>query len=164
MISTVTLLVAPLTLILLLLSIYALTTATGFFNRMMIIVLLLAGMGVSFISFNHLLSLPKPTSMEWVFKHIEEIEILYAVIQRNEAIYLWMNVPDTKEPRYYVLEWNDEQAKQLQKAMREKSSSRVEGKITMKNPFDNSMEDRKPEIKFVPISKQLPDKSYEINE
>lgn len=165
MISITTLIIAPLTLILLLLSFYALTTATSVFNRILITVLLIAGMGISFISFNYLLSLPKTISMEWVHKNIEEIEIIYGDIRRGEALYLWIRIPGVKEPRYYSLDWNEELAKQLQKALRAKNTGKRDGIIVMMRPFqDGSLEDRKSEIKFTPISRQLPNKSYEIDE
>lgn len=164
MISITTLIIAPLTLILLLLSFYALTTATSVFNRIIITTLLIAGMGISFVSFNTLLSLPKTTSMEWVYRNIEEAEIIYGDIQRGEALYLWIRIPDVEEPRYYVMDWDEELAKKLQEALTGKENSKRKGRIIIKHPFnqDFSLEDRKSEIKFVPIPKQLPDKPYEV--
>ena len=164
MILITTLILAPLTLILLILAFYALTTASSFFNRIIITMLLIVGLGISFISFNHLLSLPKPVSMEWLYKNIKTVVIIGAKIDNEKAIYLWLDIPDTEEPRYYIFNWSEKLARQLKKALDKQAGSQTTGQIIMKNPFsnrDSSFERTESDIQFVPIDTQLPEKSYE---
>jgi len=154
----------PLIIIFLLLAFYAIATATNLFNRIIIFILLLFGMSVSLLTLNYLLSLPKPTSKEWIHRDIDSIEIISTYFLPNIGIYLWVQLPSADEPRYYVLEWDMETAQKLQEAGDEKRENGGNGKIIMKKPFSDGstgIDDRMYEVLFVPIKKQMPLKPYE---
>lgn len=130
---------------------------------MLVVALMSVALSISFISFNALLSQPKPVKFEWIYRHMEEVEIVSAVIVNEKAIYAWIRFPGEEKPRYYVFDWNKKQAEQLQKAMAEQRRGK-RGKVTMRRPFeeyDNSVIKPKDIIIFEPPKKQLPDKIYE---
>ncbi len=68
-----------------------------------------------------LLGRPKPATLELV-ANVEEATVLSAKLLEGEAIYLWLQLVGETEPRSYVLPWSQEQAEQLQEAMREAES------------------------------------------
>ena len=68
-----------------------------------------------------LLGRPKPATLE-VVANVEEATVLSAKLLEGEAIYLWLQLVGEIEPRSYVLPWSQEQAEQLQEAMREAES------------------------------------------
>jgi hypothetical protein len=61
-----------------------------------------------------LLSRPKPLRLEW--RDAGKTEVISAVPIEDEAIYLWLSMPDEREPRAYVLPWSRDAAQQLQDA------------------------------------------------
>jgi len=164
LISATILLLVPLVVTIMLLSFFAVNALTKFYNRLIVVVLMACALSISFISFNTLLSQPKPTKFEWIYRNIDKVEIISAVIVNEKAIYAWIMFPGENKPRYYVFDWNKKQAEQLQKAMREKRRGK-RGKIMMKRPFrhdyDNSVAKPEDIIIFDPLPKQLPDKIYE---
>lgn len=134
--------------------------------RCLVICLFLMVLVTGGIAYNQLLSEPRPVSLEWIHKHIEEVDVVGAEIDYKQAIYLWFRFPNEKKPRYYVFPWNDRQAEELQRVLEQKRAANGEGRLTLKNPFrdyDNSLEDRKPEFKFEPRERGLPLKPYEHN-
>ena len=162
MISTTILLLMPLVIVIAMLAFFAINSSTKLYNRLIVVGLTAIGLSVSFISFNALLSQPKPTQFEWIYKQIKEVEIVSAIIVNKKAIYAWILFPGESKPRYYVFDWNKKQAERLQRAMQERRRNKS-GKIMMKRPFDydNSVIDEKDIIIFNPPLKQLKDKSYE---
>lgn len=112
-------------------------------------------MPVAYAGMTDLLSKPKPVRLEWVHGTTDTATVLGAQIRENEAIYLWLQVADAGEPRYYKLPWSLDLAKQLQEAMREAEKSR--SGIAMKLPFENSNDPDKPKFYAVPQPK-LPEK------
>jgi len=61
--------------------------------------------------------------VEAVHKDIEQVQVLSSVMKEDEAIYLWLQIPDVDEPRSYKLPWSDEIAKELHKAQQEAEQS-----------------------------------------
>ena len=87
-----------------------------------------------------LLGRPKPVRLEW--RDAADAEVLSAVPVENEAIYVWLVMPDSLEPRAYVLPWSVQAAQQLQEAM---SQAEAEGTaVRMTLPFEPSLDDREP--------------------
>jgi hypothetical protein len=86
-----------------------------------------------------MLARPKPVQLEW--RAPEQTELLAARLFEGEAIYLWLALPETREPRAYVLPWSLEMAKQIARAMADGGQDRG---ILMERPFrrDRSLEDR----------------------
>jgi hypothetical protein len=97
---------------------------------------------VSYAGLVDLLSKPKPVDLEWWQAEASEAEVLAARQVENEAIYVWLQLPDIAEPRAYVLPWSRAGAEQLQQAMREAEQNG--GGLRMRLPFEASLDDRAP--------------------
>jgi hypothetical protein len=102
------------------------------------LVAFIALLGVVWFGGADVLARPKPTHLEW--RQPGQAEIIAAKLQEDVAIYLWLILPDEAEPRSYVLPWDQEQAEQLLKAMREGQ----ERGVMMHKPFrsNRSLENR----------------------
>lgn len=110
---------------------------------------------LSYGSISELLSRPKPISMEWARRTMPEARLIAASLQEGKAIYIWLQTPDTPEPRAYQLPWNKETAKQLQRAQRRAKTTKNGVKI--RRPFDKENDRRKPMFYAEP-RKPLPTK------
>lgn len=87
-----------------------------------------------------MLSRPKPISLELARKDLAEAAVLGSHMKENEAIYLWLALPDTEEPRAYALPWNQQLARQLRGAERE--ANETGAPVRMRRPFESSLDDR----------------------
>jgi hypothetical protein len=67
-----------------------------------------------------MLSRPKPLRLEW--RDPAKAKVLGVSMREGKAIYLWLQVGDSGEPRAYALPWNMRMAEQLQNAMRQASA------------------------------------------
>ena len=63
-------------------------------------------------------------------------------MKENEAIYLWLQLPEVEEPRSYELPWSEETAKQLHKAQQDAEQTGTE--VKMKKPFEKTMDTEDP--------------------
>ena len=186
MFTLITYITSAMALIFLALSFFSLNNAKSVATRFIVVILMVCGLSMSFLSAGLMLSQPKQGSIEWLHKNIEEVEIRAAEFEYKKAIYVWMLFPGETKPRYYEFEWDDEEAKQLEEAMKKRGSGRnARGKVVMVDPFkdknsefkgkkktgrpgdkektgSDSFEDRPIKYKFIPLSKQLPDKEYEL--
>ena len=102
-----------------------------------------------------LLSKPKPVDLEWWQSDAAEAEVLASRLVEDEAIYLWLQLPDVAEPRAYVLPWDRAGAEQLQQAMRE--AEQQGGGVQMRLPFEPSLEERERKF-YAPPQPALPPK------
>lgn len=183
MFTALTYILVPIALIYMALTFFGLHNSKSVIGRFLVILLMAGGLSISLITFDYLLSRPKHEDYEWYYANIEEVEVAAAHIAYEQAIYLWLIFPNENTPRYYVFDWNDEEAKQLQEAMKQKGKqgSNNRGKVVMKNPFGGasslgspnaedgqsingggmSLENRGIEYEFVPLDRQLPPKTYE---
>ena len=100
-----------------------------------------------------LLSRVKPMSLELISRTAQSAEVIAYSWQEGVAIYLWLRLPDSKEPRAYAIPWSIQTMQQLQKGTEE---SGTQG-MMMDSPFQWSWENR--ESPFYPIPQpKLPDK------
>ena len=95
-----------------------------------------------YLSYGDLLSRPKPTSLEWWHQGASEATVVGSKLRENDAIYLWIELPETDEPRAYRLPWAEEVAKQLHGAQREAQANGT--KVQMRMPFKERTEDEEP--------------------
>jgi len=111
-----------------------------------------------------LLGKPKPTELAWWLEHGSEATVLASRIEEDEAIYLWLQLPDVAEPRAFALPWNRETAEQLQAAQCEAEANGT--RLRMRLPFERSLEDRAPKFYALPQpalpQKQPPDSGPEV--
>jgi hypothetical protein len=110
---------------------------------------------VSYAALVDLLSKPKPVDLEWWQGEAAEAEVLASRLVEDEAIYLWLQLPDVAEPRAYVLPWDRASAEQLQQALRE--AEQQGSGVQMRLPFEPSLEDREPKF-YTPPQPALPPK------
>jgi hypothetical protein len=111
---------------------------------------------LAYTSMVDLLSRPKPVDLEW-WLNAEEATVLGSQIRENEAIHLWLQLPDLAEPRAYVLPWNRDTAERLQQAQRE--AQQQGGDVRMRLPFEPSLDDQEPQFYALP-QPALPPKDY----
>lgn len=115
-------------------------------------------MPVAYAGMTDLLSKPKPVRLEWAAAATESATVLGAQIKENDGIYLWLQMEGAAEPRYYKLPWDQETAKQLQKAMRE--AEKNHSGMAMNLPFEPSNDPDKPKFYALPQPK-MPEKGGE---
>jgi hypothetical protein len=120
---------------------------TGFFA------LLLAGL---FFGYSDMLGRPKSTRLEMLHSGAKEATILGSYMVEGSGIYLWLQLPETREPRYYVLPWDEKTAAALQRAIEDNAQHHGAG-VAMQLPFDFSWERREPVFHPLPQPK-LPEK------
>lgn len=95
-----------------------------------------------FLAMTELLSHPKPVSLEWVQQAAENAQLHGTVIRENEAIYVWIQLPDENKPRAYELAWNEQTAIALHKAQQSAESEGSE--VHMRRPFRDNQERSEP--------------------
>ncbi|MGH6947960.1 MAG: hypothetical protein ACREDZ_11580 [Kiloniellales bacterium] len=91
----------------------------------------------SYISLVALMGRPKPFTLEISHKALTEAEVLSAQMKEDEAIYLWLRLPEVEEPRAYRLAWSENLARQLHEAM--KSGEASGNQVMMRNPFQGDL-------------------------
>ena len=97
-------------------------------------------MPLVYASLSELMSRPKPVALEWLRRELTEATLLGASMRENEAIYLWLKVPEVDEPRAYTLPWSRPLAEQLQRAQREAKKNR--NGVRVRRPFDGTEDPR----------------------
>ncbi len=95
---------------------------------------------LGYTSRSELMSPPKPVALEWLRRELPEATLLGASMQENQAIYLWLKVPEIDEPRAYTLPWSRRLAEQLQRAQREAKKNR--NGVRVRRPFDGTDDPR----------------------
>jgi hypothetical protein len=103
-----------------------------------------------------LLGRPKPLRLEW--RNAADAEVISAIPIENEAIYVWLMMPESSVPCAYVLPWSLQAAQQLQDAM---TQAEVDGTaVRMTTPFAASLDDREPMFYAMP-QPAMPPKDYQ---
>jgi hypothetical protein len=114
--------------------------------------------GVVYAGSVEMLSRPKPLRLEW--RSPAKAKVLGATMHEGKAIYVWLQVGDSPEPRSYVLPWNMQMAQQIQDAMRR---GHAEGTaVEVSSPFGSmeaGTEGAKPRFYAKP-QEALPPKNY----
>ena len=88
---------------------------------------------IGYLGVTQLLSQPKPMHHEWFKRHVDEATLLGVSLREGEAIYLWLRLDDSLEPRYYVLPWQQQLAEKLQNIVDEAIQDGAS--VTISNPF-----------------------------
>ncbi len=97
------------------------------------IVLAGALMATGYAGFAELLGRPKPADLEWAARNISEVTVLASEMREGEAIYLWLQLDDLREPRAYALPWSMAAARQLHRARGEAEEAGTT--VRMRTPF-----------------------------
>jgi hypothetical protein len=101
--------------------------------RTLAVVLTALFVPIGYIGITDLLSQPKPMQHEWFKRHVDEATLLGVSLSEGRAIYLWLRLDDSLEPRYYVLPWQQQLAEKLQNLVDE--AIRDGASVTISNPF-----------------------------
>lgn len=109
-----------------------------------------------FFGYSDMLGRPKSTRLEVLRSSDKEAIVLGSYMIEGRGIYLWLLLPETGEPRYYVLPWEQQTATALQRAV-EDNAQQHGGGVVMQIPFERSWEKREPVFHALPQPK-LPDK------
>jgi len=88
---------------------------------------------LAYLGVQDLLSKPKPMEHEWFKRHVDEAVVLGVSLDENKAIYLWLRLDDSLEPRFYVMPWRTRLAEKLQNLIDEAIEENAT--VTIKNPF-----------------------------
>ncbi len=91
---------------------------------------------IGYLGVTELLSQPKPMQHEWFKRHVDEATLLGVSVREGQAIYLWLRLDDSLEPRYYVLPWQQQLAEKLQNLIDEAIHDGAS--ITISNPFSRN--------------------------
>ena len=111
-----------------------------------------------YLSYADLLSRPKPANRVGWHRNVSEATVVGSRLREGEAIYVWIEMADTDEPRAYKLPWQQEMAKQLYGAQREAEANGT--KVQMRLPFANRVESQEPLFYALP-QPPLPPKHVE---
>jgi hypothetical protein len=96
---------------------------------------------IIYAQFAGLLSKPKPVAWEWLDRDVERAEVLSVSFDEGKAIYIWLRLNGTIEPRFYSMPWRQQYAEDLEDAMEQ--AGRTRGGVIIKNPFSKrSLEER----------------------
>ena len=101
--------------------------------RTLAVVLTALFVPIGYLGVTELLSQPKPMQHEWFKRHVDEATLLGVSLSEGQAIYLWLRLDDSLEPRFYVLPWQQQLAENLQNLVDE--AIRDGASITISNPF-----------------------------
>jgi len=101
--------------------------------RVSALVVAAAAIPVCYVQFVEFLSKPKPQSFEWFQRNVEEAEILGVSLKEGKAIYMWLLLDGTTEPRYYEFPWNLKLAERLEEDI--DTAATRQHRLMLKNPF-----------------------------
>lgn len=81
------------------------------------VVALVIGIGIGFVAISELMGRPKPIDQAWMERNEPSARVLSMRLVRDEAIYLWLLLPNDPVPRAYSLPWMRRTAEKLDDAM-----------------------------------------------
>ncbi len=88
---------------------------------------------LAYLALNELLSKPKPIARAWLEPAEREATLLSYSFDEGKAIYLWLRLDDSPEPRAYLLPWDIRFAERLQNLSEQAGEN--DGVVRLRNPF-----------------------------
>jgi hypothetical protein len=88
---------------------------------------------VVYVQSIEMLSKPKPMSFEWYERNEAKAVLIGITLDEGKAIYLWLQLPGSPEPRNYEVPWNLRLAVKLEDAVDD--AVRRNSTIVLNNPF-----------------------------
>ncbi len=88
---------------------------------------------VVYVQSIEMLSKPKPMSFEWYERNESKAVLIGITLDEGKAIYLWLQLPGSTEPRNYEVPWNLRLAEKLEDAVDD--AVRRNSTIVLNNPF-----------------------------
>ena len=74
--------------------------------RILVVTMTLLFIPVAYVELAELLSKPKPMSFEWYYRNTDKAILLGTTLDEGKAIYLWLRLDGSLEPRNYKIPWN----------------------------------------------------------
>lgn len=108
----------------------------------------------AYLGLNEILARPKPMTHEWFNAAAKHAMVLGVSLDEGRAIYLWLRVDESLEPRYYRLPWQQRNAEKLQKAVEEAAEEELGVRID--NPFSRRSWTNQGEINVELVRPPLP--------
>ncbi|MEJ2175532.1 MAG: hypothetical protein P8Y76_11665 [bacterium] len=109
----------------------------------------------AYLGLTEILARPKPMTHEWFNATAKHAMVLGVSLDEGKAIYLWLRVDDSFEPRYYRLPWQQRNAEKLQKAIEEAAEEDDVG-VRIDNPFSRRSWSNQGEINIELIRPPVP--------
>ncbi len=105
---------------------------------------------LTYTAYAGLLSKPKPKELAWFERNVEKATVLGVSFEEGKAIYLWLRLDTTTEPRYYMLPWHQRSAEKLEEVM--EAAVRNKSGVMLIKPFSSENKESWGElnIKIVP--------------
>jgi len=125
MIEPLYLLFACATLLVALLAAIAIRAPRAIALRIAALVITAAFLPFVYLGLTEILARPKPMTHEWFNASAKNAMVLGVSLDEGKAIYLWLRVDDSLEPRYYRLPWQQRNAEKLQKAVEEANQGEI---------------------------------------
>ncbi len=113
----------------------------------------------AYFSLSEMLGRPKPVAAEWLRGALAEATVLGSQMQQGQAIYLWLTLEGTDEPRAYALPWSEKLARQLHGARRSAEASGT--RVKMRLPFEDSL-DRRDRVFYAAPQSPPPEKQAPV--
>lgn len=89
-----------------------------------------------------LLGIPKPARLDITDASTKDAKVLATSVREGEMIYVWLQPKDADEPRAYAMPWEDNQARQLFRALDEAQANgsevRVRGSLTSRGLYKDA--------------------------
>lgn len=114
---------------------------------------------MTYFALSEMLGRPKPVATEWLRGALAEATVLGSQMQEGKAIYLWLALEGTAEPRAYALPWSEKLARQLHGARRSAEASGT--RVKMRLPFENSL-DRRDRVFYAAPQSAPPEKQTPV--
>ena len=95
-----------------------------------------------------LLSHPKPMDLELWHAGVENVTVLGVMVEREDWIHLWLQLPDVAGPRAYRMEWSEDLVKQLTEA--QIGASENQSEVQLRMPFESSLDEDEPQFYATP--------------
>ena len=87
----------------------------------------------AYLGLNEILARPKPVTHEWFNSSAKQAMVLGVSLDEGKAIYLWLRLDGSREPRYYRMPWQVRNAQKLQSAVEQAIDE--DGIVRLFNPF-----------------------------
>lgn len=107
-----------------------------------------------YLGLTEILARPKPMTHEWFNSSAKQAMVLGVSLDEGKAIYLWLRVDGSLEPRYYRLPWQQRNAEKLQKAVEEAAEEDVG--VRIQNPFSRQSWTNQGEINVELVRPPMP--------
>jgi hypothetical protein len=122
--------------------------------RVAAVALAAAFLPLAYLGLNENLARPKPASHEWFKASAEQATVLGMSLEEGKAIYLWVRLDASLEPRYYRMPWQAKNAQKLQSAMEQAIDE--DGIVRLFNPFSRDSWTNQGEINIEIVRPPVP--------